>query len=197
MPCSSGGRCSSAAGRNRRCCTWSCSPRTASPASSWRCTSSAAGWRAEGWSSISRAMSTSPNAVFLSHASQDNEAAQRICEALRARGIEVWFDQSELRGGDAWDQKLRRQIKECRIFMPLISANTNARAEGYFRLEWKLAVDRSHLMADDEPFLFPVAIDGLPDAEARVPDRFREVQWARLGAKDSFDSIAARVVKLL
>ncbi len=38
--------------------------------------------------------------VFLSYASQDAEAARRICEALRAGGIEVWFDQSELHGGD-------------------------------------------------------------------------------------------------
>ena len=29
------------------------------------------------------------HAVFLSYASQDAEAAQRICEALRAAGIEV------------------------------------------------------------------------------------------------------------
>ena len=33
-------------------------------------------------------------AVFLSHASQDAEAAARICAALRMVGIEVWFDQS-------------------------------------------------------------------------------------------------------
>jgi len=43
------------------------------------------------------------NAVFLSYASQDAEAARRICEALRAAGVEVWFDQSELVGGAAWD----------------------------------------------------------------------------------------------
>lgn len=89
------------------------------------------------------------NAVFLSYASQDAEVASRICDALRAAGIEVWFDQSELRGGDIWDRKIKQQIRECALFLPLISANTNARAEGYFRLEWKLAVDRSHLMADD------------------------------------------------
>src|SRR3954465_2800032 len=97
-------------------------------------------------------------AVFLSYASQDAAAAKRICEALRAAGVEVWFDQNELRGGDAWDGKIRRQIKECALFAPVISANTNARPEGYFRLEWKLAVDRSHLMSDDHPFLFPVVI---------------------------------------
>jgi hypothetical protein len=44
-------------------------------------------------------MDESARAVFLSYASQDAEAAHRICEALRAAGIEVWFDQSELRGG--------------------------------------------------------------------------------------------------
>jgi hypothetical protein len=49
--------------------------------------------------------STPAGAVFLSYASQDAEAAARICDALRVGGIEVWFDQSELRGGDAWDQK--------------------------------------------------------------------------------------------
>ncbi len=58
--------------------------------------------------------------VFLSYASQDATAARRICDALRAAGVEVWFDQSELRGGDAWDAKIRQRIKECALFMPVI-----------------------------------------------------------------------------
>jgi hypothetical protein len=91
--------------------------------------------------------STPTGAVFLSYASQDAEAAQKICEALRAAGIEVWFDKSELRGGDAWDQMIRRQIRACRLFVPVISAQTDARREGYFRREWKLALDRTHDMS--------------------------------------------------
>jgi hypothetical protein len=126
-------------------------------------------------------MNPNHKAVFLSYASEDAEAARRLCDAFRAAGIEAWFDESELRGGDAWDQKIRRQIKECALFVPLISATTDARTEGYFRLEWRLAVDRSHLLADDAPFIVPVAIDGSSEAQARVPDRFREVQWMRLG----------------
>ena len=54
----------------------------------------------------------------------------RICEALRAGGLEVWFDQSELRGGDAWDASIRKQIKECALFVPLISANTRRAQRG-------------------------------------------------------------------
>jgi hypothetical protein len=81
-----------------------------------------------------------PNgAVFLSYASQDAEAAKRICEALSSHGIEVWFDQSELRGGEAWDTKIKKQIRECALFVPIVSANTQARPEGYFRLEWRFA----------------------------------------------------------
>jgi hypothetical protein len=83
--------------------------------------------------------STPTGPVFLSYASQDAEAARKICDALRAAGIEVWFDQSELRGGDAWDNSIRKQIKSCALFIPVISKNTHARDEGYFRLEWRLA----------------------------------------------------------
>jgi TolB-like protein len=125
-------------------------------------------------------MTDSTKAVFLSYASQDAEAARRICEALRAAGIEVWFDQNELRGGDAWDQRIHQQIHDCALFVPLISVHTDARTEGYFRLEWKLAVDRSHLMADDAAFLVPVVIDGASEASARVPDKFQTLQWTRL-----------------
>ena len=66
-------------------------------------------------------MTETSKAVFLSYASQDAGAARPICDALRAAGIEVWFDQSELRGGDVWDQTIRRQIRDCALFLPLIS----------------------------------------------------------------------------
>jgi len=82
-------------------------------------------------------MSDPGKAVFLSYASQDAEAARKICEAIRATGVEVWFDQSELVGGDAWDAKIKKQIRECALFVPIITPATNARAEGYFRREWK------------------------------------------------------------
>ena len=87
-------------------------------------------------------MSIPTKPVFLSYASQDAEPASRICDALRAAGVDVWFDQSALRGGDAWDVSIRRQIKECALFVPIISANTQAREEGYFRREWNLACNR-------------------------------------------------------
>jgi TolB-like protein/tetratricopeptide (TPR) repeat protein len=132
-------------------------------------------------------------AVFLSYAKQDADAARHICDALRAAGVEVWFDQSELRGGDAWDQKIRRQIRECALFVPLISANTQSRSEGYFRREWKLGVERTHDMADHVAFLVPVVLDATTDRDAHVPERFREVQWTHLRGGETTAAFCDRV----
>jgi len=139
----------------------------------------------------------SVGAVFLSYTSQDAAAAARLCEGLRGAGIEVWLDQSELRGGDAWDASIRGQIKGCALFVPLISANTQARDEGYFRLEWRLGVERSQLMADDHAFLLPVVVDDTPEAAARVPAAFRERQWTRLKGGEATPEFIARVQRLL
>jgi TolB-like protein/Flp pilus assembly protein TadD len=140
---------------------------------------------------------TENKAVFLSYASQDAEVARRICDALRAAGVEVWFDQSELRGGDAWDAKIRRQVATCELFIPVISANTQARLEGYFRIEWKLAAQRTHAMAEEKTFLLPVVIDATRDAEAKVPAEFKTVQWTSLRQHEALPGFAARVRTLL
>jgi TolB-like protein/Tfp pilus assembly protein PilF len=136
-------------------------------------------------------------AVFLSYASQDSDAAKRICDALRAAGIEVWFDQSELRGGDAWDRQIREQIHDCRLFVLVISANTEARDEGYFRREWALAVDRTRDMDEKKAFLLPVVIDDTVERSARVPEKLHGIQWMRLPGGVTPPAFVARVAALL
>jgi hypothetical protein len=138
-----------------------------------------------------------PPSVFLSYASEDRQAAQSIRDALPGLGLEVWYDESELNGGDAWDRKIRRQIRECDFFMPLVSAQTQARPEGYFRREWRLAVERTFDMADDHTFLLPVVIDDTDQAGARVPEKFLTVQWLRLPGGQptaAFEALCRRLV---
>ena len=136
-------------------------------------------------------------AVFLSYASENAEAAARIAKALKTAGIEVWFDKSDLRGGDAWDQKIRRQIRECALFVPLISRNTQARFEGYFRLEWNLAAQRTQLMARSRTFLLPVCVDDTPESAAEVPEPFVGVHWTRLPDGEASTEFVTRVRELL
>jgi adenylate cyclase len=139
----------------------------------------------------------SAGGVFLSYASQDGDAARRICDALRAAGIEVWLDQNELRGGDVWDQKIRRQVRECVLFLAVISSHTQSRKEGYFRLEWRLGVERMHRMSDRATFLLPIVIDKTTENLADVPEAFKSVQWARLPAGDTSRQFVDLVLSLL
>src|SRR5262245_34842920 len=131
-------------------------------------------------STVASQASAPAGAVFLSYASDDADAAEGIASGLRSAGVQVWFDKSELRGGDAWDRQIRQQIHDCRLFIAVISAHTEARDEGDFRREWRLAVERAGDMAERKAFIVPVVIDGTTERGASVPDRFRDVQWTRL-----------------
>jgi hypothetical protein len=137
-------------------------------------------------------------AVFISYASQDVQAAEMIRDALASANVPVWFDRARLEGGDLYDRKIRRNIKNCSLFVPLISANTRSRREGYFRLEWRLAVERSMQIDDSSPFIVPVVIDETPNSEdAVVPDHFLDVQWTRLPGGAPGSQLVERLVRLI
>lgn len=109
----------------------------------------------------------------------------------------MWFDRNDLEGGDAWDAKIKRQIRHCALFIPLISANTQARQEGYFRREWNLGAERTHDMAAGTPFLLPVVIDDTLESEALVPEEFLRFQWSRLPDGVATPAFVGRAIQLL
>jgi adenylate cyclase len=83
------------------------------------------------------------------------------------------------------------------LFLPVISRQTQSRKEGYFRLEWRLAVERMQRMSDRAAFLVPVAIDRTPDNSADVPDVFKSVQWARLPGGETPKPFVDLILSLL
>jgi predicted ATPase/DNA-binding winged helix-turn-helix (wHTH) protein len=143
------------------------------------------------------AVSQPSRAVFVSHASEDDAAALRLAAALRAGGIEVWLDRHELKGGDAWDHRIRQQLRDCSLFIPMISRHTTRRTEGYFRLEWHLADQRTLLMTRSMAFIVPVCIDETNEADAEVPESFRAVQWTRLPAGAASQAFREHIAALL
>ncbi len=120
------------------------------------------------------------NAVFISYAREDLPAVQQIKAALDAAGVVTWFDMDRLEGGDDYDRKIQRNIARCSYFIPIVSATTQRRLEGYFRREWSYALDRVRNMADGAMFILPVSIDATTGAEARVPDKFKELHFTQL-----------------
>jgi len=98
----------------------------------------------------------------------------------RRRRPRTWFDLDRLEGGDDYDRKIQANIGRCSYFVPVISANTQRRHEGYFRREWSYAVDRSRNIADGAVFILPVCIDDTAETEALVPEKFRALHISRV-----------------
>jgi hypothetical protein len=120
------------------------------------------------------------NAVFISYAREDLAAVERIKAGLDAAGIVTWFDIDRLEAGDDYDRKIQRNIARCSYFIPVVSATTERRLEGYFRREWSYALDRARNMADGALFILPVTIDATNGAAATVPDKFKAVHFTHV-----------------
>ena len=118
-------------------------------------------------------------AIFISYAREDLAQVRTLKGALEAAGLAVWFDFDRIRAGDPFDQKIRENIRRCRLFLPVLSHTTETRTEGVFRREWGYALDRARDIDQGTPFIIPVAIDDTPKFY-RAPPRFEEIHIASL-----------------
>jgi hypothetical protein len=100
-----------------------------------------------------------------------------LTDALEMAGLSVWLDTNRLNAGDSFDLKIQQSIRRCSLFMPVLSRNTPARAQGFFRREWHYALDRDIEIDPSQPFIVPVAIDDTVDI-GTLPRRFREINIA-------------------
>ena len=102
--------------------------------------------------------------IFLSYAHEDYDIAKRIFYRLTKEGFRVWFDNDKLKGGNNYDEEIREAIGECRIFIPILSAQTqedllNNNARYYKDTEWKLA--QTHINADETRIsVIPIRVPG-------------------------------------
>jgi TIR domain/SIR2-like domain len=137
------------------------------------------------------------NAVFISYAREDLFAVQHIKAGLEAAGITTWFDMDRLEAGDDYDRKIKHNIARCSYFIPVVSASTQRRLEGYFRREWSYAIDRSRNMADGALFVLPVTIDATVAAEAQVPDKFKSLHFNHLPGGVVPDEFSSRLTDFM
>jgi hypothetical protein len=125
--------------------------------------------------------------IFISYLHEDADAARRLHTAIteRLRG-DVWLDERRLLPGDAWKPQILTAIRETiRLFVPVISANTEQTEEGYVFSEWREAVDRSRSIMGRR-FIVPVIVDndyaGDPSRYKNFPGAFRDFQFGRAPA---------------
>ena len=134
---------------------------------------------------------TPHGSIFISYAREDAAVARDMSDAITALGGDVWLDERRLEPGDRWEEEILDGIRrEVRLFIPLISKNTEARDEGYVFREWGEALKRSEAILRRR-FIVPVVIDpeydGNPGKYQRLQDGLRAFQFghAPAGQPDS------------
>jgi len=122
-----------------------------------------------------------PGSIFISYVREDIEAARRLAAALTEIGGDVWLDERRLQPGDRWEGEILASVRRgIRLFLPLVSRQTEAREEGYVFKEWAEAVERSRGIPNRR-FIVPIAIDadyaGNPGIFKTVPEAFRALHF--------------------
>ena len=85
-----------------------------------------------------------------------------------------------MKQGVVWDKEIKRNISHCSFFLPCISKAAAGVAEGYFRSEWRLAIERDRGMADSRRFIQPLILDDSDEYLEDSPPEFWDKQCTRL-----------------
>jgi hypothetical protein len=64
-----------------------------------------------------------PRELFLSHSSQDREAAERLVKLLQDHGIAVFYSPQNIVGSQQWQNEILAALERCDWFAVLLSPN--------------------------------------------------------------------------
>ena len=127
----------------------------------------------------------SGSSIFISYTREDAASARRLSDEITELGGDVWLDERRLQPGDAWEEEILRSVrKNVRLFVPIISTNTEGRDEGYVFREWREAVDRSYAIPSRR-FIIPVLVDEESRELAsyrQIPEEFKRFHVGRAPA---------------
>lgn len=104
--------------------------------------------------------------VFLSYSHKDSKVVSSFNSYLKAKGINAWFDKKQLKGGQDWEQEIKKAIGSCVLFVTFLSHNSVS-SKGFFQSEAKLAQKAWEKIPEGRPYIIPVMIEeGVPLPES-------------------------------
>lgn len=115
-----------------------------------------------------------PLKVFLCHASADKPKVRKFYRYLKKHGIQPWFDEIDLIGGQDWQIEIPKALSTSDAIIICLTKNS-ADKEGYIQNEIKFALDKALGMPEGRIFLIPVKFE-----ECEVPFSLRRYQWVDL-----------------
>jgi len=118
--------------------------------------------------------STGPK-IFIAYVQEDASCAERLYDALRARGFDPWLDRKKLLPGQNWPRAIQQAIEVSDFFVACLSRQA-VRKKGQFQAELRYALDCAARTPLDQIYLIPVRLEECP-----VPLPIsREIQYVDL-----------------
>jgi hypothetical protein len=135
-------------------------------------------------------------AAFISYTGADREAAQRVHDALTARGIDVRrFGEMYFEAGVPWEEQLKQGMQGVSAFIFLLSRGAIEKPSNNLSTEWGIATGMLSQLTRGEPFLVPIVIDDLSFSDPRIPSFMRDVVMLRARNGDLSDRDLDRIVE--
>lgn len=128
-----------------------------------------------------------PLKVFLCHASTDKPKVRDLYRYLKRRGIQPWFDEEHLVGGQDWQVEIPKALATSDAIIICLTKNSVDK-EGYIQKEIKFALDKALEMPEGRIFLIPVKFE-----ECEVPFSLSRYQWVDLTIESGY----AKMMKAL
>jgi hypothetical protein len=128
--------------------------------------------------------------LFLAHAPTDKTITERLYEALRARGLCVFFDARCIPLGARWDREIPRAQRSARITVVLVSR--------VFDQAWYLGDEVATAIAAARDggrghAVIPVFLDGMPEDPFAIPYGLRVVQGVDVPKVGGLEATADRL----
>jgi hypothetical protein len=98
--------------------------------------------------------------IFLSYSWADRERVLPIYGRMKQAGLDVWIDRDQLRGGDDWEERIRREMLKCRRVVVFLSHSLND--GGFLLAELGLARAIANDRFKRRTFLIPVRLENCP-----------------------------------
>ena len=132
--------------------------------------------------------------IFLSYSRSDSKVAERLYEALTAKGKRVWYDKYNLTEGANFMDEIRKAIRSAKYFIPLLTSNIESeRKESHvYRNEWDVAIEVAISMG--RTYIIPIADSAFDFYNASIPERIQQHNAVFFNAEDDMDQIADRII---
>lgn len=95
-----------------------------------------------------------PHSVFISHAHADNELCDRYVEALKDRGLDIWYDRANMESGRSLSDEIENQLQVRSAFVVML---TKAAIDSYW-VKLEIGAFRDFVAREPSRLMLPVRI---------------------------------------